>query len=76
MSEVIIEFLDMNMLMDKMVYDIQSTTLQQKKENSVSNQNYTKMSIEKLNKQLESQNKNLILFLILSILFDFLSFRG
>ena len=75
MSEVVIEFFDLNMLMDKMVYDIQSTTLQQK-ENNASNQSYTKMSIEKLNKQLESQNKNLIIFLILSILFDFLSFGG
>ena len=75
MSEVVIEFFDMNMLMDKMVYDIQSTTLQQK-ETSALNQSYTKMSIEKLNKQLESQNKNLIIFLILSILFDFLSFGG
>ena len=75
MSEVVIEFFDLNMLMDKMVYDIQSTTLQQKG-NYASNQNYTKMSIEKLNKQLESQNKNLIIFLILSILFDFLSFGG
>ena len=75
MSEVIIDFFDMNMIMDKMVYDIQSTTLQQKV-NNVPNQSYTKMSIEKMNKQLESQNKNLIIFLILSILFDFLSFRG
>lgn len=75
MSEVVIEFFDLNMVMDKMAYDIQTTTLQQKDTNNT-NQTYTKMSIEKLNKQLESQNKNLIIFLILSMLFDFLSFGG
>lgn len=73
MSEVVIEFFDIDMIMDKMVYDIQSSGITQQKANSV-NQSYTKMSIEKLNKQMETQNKNLIIFLFLSILFDFLSF--
>lgn len=73
MSEVVIEFFDIDMIMDKMVYDIQSSGMTQQKANNV-NQSYTKMSIEKLNKQMETQNKNLIIFLFLSILFDFLSF--
>ena len=70
LSEVILEFFDMNMIMDKMVFDIKATQLQS---NQLPNQNYTKMSIEKLNKKLETQNKNLVIFLILSMLFDLLS---
>jgi predicted unusual protein kinase regulating ubiquinone biosynthesis (AarF/ABC1/UbiB family) len=70
LSEVILEFFDMNMIMDKMVFDIKSTQLQS---NQLQNQNYMKMSIEKLNKKLETQNKNLVIFLILSMLFDLLS---
>lgn len=71
MSEVVMDFFDMDMIMDKMVFDIQTTRLSQKQ---IPNQNYTKLSLEKLNKKFESQNKNLKIFLILSLLFDLLSF--
>ena len=69
LSEVVLEFFDMNMIMDKMVFDIRATQMLSSS-NKTPNQNYTKLSIEKLNKKLETQNKNLVIFLILSILFD------
>lgn len=75
LSEVILEFFDMSMIMDKMVFDIKATQFPLNTgSNQIPNQTYTKMSIEKLNKKLETQNKNLVFFLILSMLFDMLSF--
>jgi predicted unusual protein kinase regulating ubiquinone biosynthesis (AarF/ABC1/UbiB family) len=70
--EIVFEFVDMEMIMDKMAFDIQSSTVP--KSQSVSNQTYTKMSIEQSVKRLESQNKKLILFLIFSVLFDLVIF--
>lgn len=65
----------MSMIMDKMVFDIKATQFPLNTgSNQIPNQTYTKMSIEKLNKKLETQNKNLVFFLILSMLFDMLSF--
>lgn len=77
-SEVIFDFFDMEMIMDKMVYDIQNTRLLRSNRDDVSDtktqNNYTKMSIEKLNKRFEEQNRNLIIFILLSILLDMMSF--
>lgn len=68
-TEIVFEFVDMDMIMDKMAFDIQSTTMPRNTQPQI-NQNYTKMSIEQLNKKVEAQNKNIIIFLLLSLLCD------
>ncbi|QOI90141.1 hypothetical protein QKU58_gp003 [Pyramimonas orientalis virus] len=76
-AEIVFEFVDMDMIMDKMVFDIQSSRNNlgiSSNQPPTSNQNYTKMSIEQLNKKVESQNKNLLIFFLLSLLFDLLAF--
>jgi len=68
--EIVFELVDMEMIMDKMAFDIQLSTSTKSKVN-VTNQSYTKMAIERNVKRLESQNKNLLTFLLLSVLSTF-----
>lgn len=67
MSKLMVDFLDVDMIIDKVTYDIRKSSPQR-----VSNVNYTKLSIEKMKKQLENQNRNMIIMFIIMGLIAFL----
>lgn len=67
MSKLIIDFLDIDLIIDKVTYDIRRSAPQK-----VSNANYTKLSMEKMKKQLEDQNRNMIILLIILGLIEFI----
>jgi predicted unusual protein kinase regulating ubiquinone biosynthesis (AarF/ABC1/UbiB family) len=65
-SELVIDFLDFEMILDKVKFDIQYST------NSTpiakNTNNYIKLSIENLNKEVVHQNKKVIIAILLSVL--------
>jgi len=75
-GEVVFDFFDMNMIMDKMVYDIQTTRIipnnKDNDEKIKGQNNYTKMSLERLDKKFEEQNRNFIFLILLSLLLNFI----
>ena len=56
MSDVILEFIDIDMLLDKVVFDINTTRIPSKTSND-NNVSYTKLSLENLTKTIEYQKK-------------------
>jgi 6-pyruvoyl-tetrahydropterin synthase len=65
-SELVIDFLDFEMILDKVKFDIQYST------NSTpiakNTNNYIKLSIENLNKEVVHQNKKVIIAILLSVI--------
>lgn len=66
MSSVVLEFIDIDMLLDKVAFDINTTRISSKSTNE-NNSNYTKLSLENLTKTIEYQKKinNVTMFLII-----------
>lgn len=66
MSDVVLEFIDIDMLLDKVVFDINTTRIPSKSTNN-NNVSYTKLSLENLTKTIEYQKKlnNITLFMII-----------
>lgn len=74
MSEVIFEFVDIDMLLDKVAFDINNTTrISSKPAKNNHDINYTKLSLENLTKTMNYQKQinNIALFIIIIYLFIF-----
>lgn len=71
MSEVILEFIDVDMLLDKAVYDFNTTRTLSKQLNDTTNINYTKLSLENITKTMEYQKKinSVVIFMIVLYVF-------
>ena len=71
-SNFIFDLFDIDMLIDKATYDIKKSS--HSLDNNMSNDNYTKFAIEKLNKRFEQQTKLIAGVLLIPVAVDIMLF--